>query len=94
MFLQKVHVHVETFPQKVENVFDVSFSRLFFVLSRFRVFLGAGSSKTLQKMFCKKTVSKSFTKKSTKNPNCFFSLLFYPVLGHFSVRGVQKHDKK
>jgi hypothetical protein len=93
--LQKVHV--ENFSQNFDKNFDVSFSSTFFVLSRFRVFLSDGSSKTLQKTFCKKnhTCQKVFTKNSTKNPKPTFSRnLFYHVFGRFSMRGVQKHDKK
>jgi hypothetical protein len=70
-----------------------------FILSFYRVFGGVlsdGSSKTPQKTFRKKIVSKSFYKKST---NRFFSRFFsrflcYHVFGRFSVRGVQKHHKK
>jgi hypothetical protein len=59
------------------------------------VFLGDGSSKALQKTFYKQNVSKSFSKKTTKNPKPTFSRFFlYRVFGRFSVRGVQKHDKK
>jgi hypothetical protein len=59
------------------------------------VFLSAGSSKTLQKTIDQKLVSKLFTKKSTKKSQTdFFSIFFYHVFGRFSVRGVQKHDKK
>jgi hypothetical protein len=59
------------------------------------VFLSDGSSKTLQKTFDKKIVSKTFYKKIDKKiPNRFFSIFFYHVFGRFSVRGVQKHDKK
>jgi hypothetical protein len=59
------------------------------------VFFSDGSSKTLQKAFYKKIVSKGFTKKSTKNPKPIFSrIFFYHVFGRFSMRGVQKHDKK
>jgi hypothetical protein len=40
-------------------------------------------------------VSKSFyQKKRQKIQNRFFLDLFYHVFGRFSVRGVQKHDKK
>jgi hypothetical protein len=40
-------------------------------------------------------VSKSFSKKSTKKSKTdFFLIFFYHVFGRFSVRGVQKHDKK
>jgi hypothetical protein len=44
----------KTFSKILTKQFDVSFSSTFFVLSRFRVFLSDGSSKTLQKTFCKK----------------------------------------
>jgi hypothetical protein len=58
------------------------------------VFFSDGSSKTLQKTFHKKFVSKSFYKKSTKNPKPTFSRKFFNhVFGRFSMRGVQKHDK-
>jgi hypothetical protein len=53
--LQKVHVEKE-----------FHFFYEFLVLSRFRVFRSDGSSKTLQKRFAKKIVSKGFYKKSTK----------------------------
>jgi hypothetical protein len=40
-------------------------------------------------------VSKTFYKKSTKKSQTdFFSIFFYHVFGRFSVRGVQKHEKK
>jgi hypothetical protein len=59
------------------------------------VFLSDGSSKTLQKTFYKKIVSKSFYKKFDQNSKTdFFSFFFYHVFGRFSARGVQKHDKK
>jgi hypothetical protein len=63
-------------------------------LSRFRVFLSDVSSKTPQKTFYKKIVSKVFTKNRQKSKILFFSILFYHVFGRFSVRGVQKYDKK
>jgi hypothetical protein len=48
IFLQKVHV--ENFSQKNRQKNSCQFfPRFFFVLSRFRVFLSDGSSKTLQK---------------------------------------------
>jgi hypothetical protein len=50
----------------MSKTFNVGFSRLFFVLSRFRVFFSDGSSKTPQKMFCKKSMSKKNPQKSTK----------------------------
>jgi hypothetical protein len=85
-------VHVKNFSrensQKNDKNFDVRF------LSRFQVLLSDGSSKTLQKTFYKKSCQKVFTKKSKKIPNRFFLDFFYHVFGRFSVRGVQKHDKK
>jgi hypothetical protein len=78
MFWQKVRV--KNFPQNFDKKFDVRFSSTFFVLSRFRVFFSDGSSKTQQKTFYKKIVSKSFY-------NCF------DVFGRLSVRGVQNTTK-
>jgi hypothetical protein len=86
----------KTFSKQIDKNFDVSFSSIFFGLSRFQVFLSDGSSKTLQKRFAKKSCRKVFTKKSTKiqNQTDFFSISFYHVFGRFSVRGVQKYDKE
>jgi hypothetical protein len=93
IFWQKVRV--ENFPQNFDKNFDVSFSPTTFVLSHFRVFFSDGSSKTLPKTFCKKIVSEKFYKKfDQKSKTDFFSIFFYHVFGRFSVRGVQKHDKK
>jgi hypothetical protein len=95
--MQKVHVKnfFRENSQKIDKNFDVTFSRLFFVLSRFQVFLSDGSSQTLQKTFYKKIVSKSFYKKiDKKSQTDFFSIFFITFFGRFSVRGVQKHDKK
>jgi hypothetical protein len=50
-----------------------------------------GVQKHYKKRFTKKSRRKVFTKKSRTD---FFSVLFYHVFGRFSVRGVQKHDKK
>jgi hypothetical protein len=60
------------------------FPRLPFVVSRFRVFLIDGSSKTLQTHFCKKnvSVSKSFHKRiDQKFKTVFFSIYFITFLG-------------
>jgi hypothetical protein len=86
----------KTFSKISTKKIDDSFSSTFFVLSRFRVFLSDGSSRTLQKTFCKKNhVEKNLQKNSTKNPKPTFSRKdFYHVFGRFSMRGVQKHDKK
>jgi hypothetical protein len=95
--LQKVHV--ENFfrenSQKINKFFDISFSSTFFVLSRFGVFLGDGSSKALQKNVLQKNrVEKFFKKIDQKIHNRLFLDFFNHVFGRFSVRGVQKHDKK
>jgi hypothetical protein len=76
--------------------FDVSVSSTSLGLSRFRVFLSDGSSKTQQKSFAKKSCrkSKSFYKKCNQNPKPILSICFNHVFGRFSVRGVQKHHKK
>jgi hypothetical protein len=72
-------------PKKSTKISMSVFPRLFSVLSRFRVFLTDVSSKTQQKTFCKQIVSKSFCKKSTKNPKLIFpGFLFITVLGVFS----------
>jgi hypothetical protein len=93
IFLQKVHV--ENFFQNFDQKFDVSFSSTSFVLSRFRVFFSDGSSKTLQKTFCKKNrVEKLLQKVRPKIQNRLFLDFFSHVFGRFSMRGVQKHDKK
>jgi hypothetical protein len=86
-----------TSPKKIDKISmsDVSFSSIFFVLSRFRVYLSDGSSKTLQKTFYKKKcVEKVLQKIRPKLQNRFFLDFFNHVFGRFSVRGVQKHDKK
>jgi hypothetical protein len=88
----------KTFSEKIlrkSTKISMSFFLDFFVLSLFQVFLCDGSSKTSQKTFYKKIVSKSFYKKIDKNSQTdFFSVLFHHVFGRFSVRGVKKHDKK
>jgi hypothetical protein len=54
-----------------------------------------GVQKHYQKRFAKKSCRKVFTKNSTKNPKPTFSRFFFNhVFGRFSMRGVQKHDKK
>jgi hypothetical protein len=94
IFWQKVREE-KNFSQNFDQNFDVSFSSTSVVLSRFRVFFSDGSSKTLQKTFYKKNrVENCLQKFDQKSKTDFFSILFYHVFGHFSVRGVQKHDKK
>jgi hypothetical protein len=93
IFWQKVYV--ENFSQSLDKNFGVSFSSTFLFYRVFGFFLAMGVQKHYKKPFTKKLVSKSFPKKSTKNPKPTFSrFLFYEVFGRFSVRGVQKHDKK
>jgi hypothetical protein len=53
----------KTFSNISTKKIDGSFSSTFFVLSRFWVFLSDGSSKTLQKMFCKKNHVENFVQK-------------------------------
>jgi hypothetical protein len=83
------------FP-KIDKNFDVNFSSTSFILSRFRVFLSDGSSKTLQKTFCKKIMSKTFLQKNRQNnpKPIFFSICFNHAFGRFSVRGVQNTTRK
>jgi hypothetical protein len=85
------------FPRKFSNNQQNfrRFSSTFFGLSRFQVFLCAGSSKTQQKTFYKKNVSKGFYKQiDNKISNRFFSIFVYHVFGRFSVRGIRKHEKQ
>jgi hypothetical protein len=91
--LQKVHA--ENFfrenSQKIAKFFDISFSSTFLV---FKCFLAMGVQKHYKKRL-KKIVSKRISKQSAnKIQNRLFLDLFYHVFGRFSVRGVQKHDKK
>jgi hypothetical protein len=79
----------KTFPKKIDKNFNVSFSSTFFVLSRFRVFLSDGSSKTHKKNIVSKSFYKTFDQKTQ---NRFF-LDFCFITGLFSVRGVQNTIK-
>jgi hypothetical protein len=90
--LQKVHV--ENFPEKIDKIFDVRFSSTSVVLSRFRVFLSDGSSKTLQKTFCKKVVSKSFSKKIDKKSKTVFSRFVLSRFWAFLDEGSLKNKIK
>jgi hypothetical protein len=53
----------KTFSKISTKKFDDSFSSTFFVLSRFRVFLSDGSSKTLQKTYYQKNRVEKFLQK-------------------------------
>jgi hypothetical protein len=68
--LQKVHVinFFRANSQKINKIFDVKIFLDFFGFIAVSVLLSDGSSKTLQRTFYKKIVSKSFYKKIDKNP--------------------------
>jgi hypothetical protein len=94
IFLQKVHV--ENFSKNFDKKFRCQFFLDFFC---FIAFSGVSQrweyKNTTKNVLQKKSCRKVFTKNSTKNPKPTFSRnLFYHVFGRFSVRGVQKHDKK
>jgi hypothetical protein len=76
--------------------FDVSFSSTFFVLSHFRVFFSDGSSKTLQKTFCKKNrVEKFLQKFRPKVQNrLFLDFFLITFLGVSRCGELKKHDKR
>jgi hypothetical protein len=85
IFGQKVRVEKKI--QNFDKNFDVSFSSTFFFNRVFGCFSATGVQKHYQKSFAKKSCRKVFTNNSTRSPKptCF---------GRFSVREVQKHDKK
>jgi hypothetical protein len=94
IFLQKVHV--ENFSQNFDKK-----SRWQFFLDFFCFIAFSGVSQrwefknTTKNVLRKKSCRKNFTNNSTKNPKPTFSRKdFYHVFGRFSMRGVQKHDKK
>jgi hypothetical protein len=63
---------------------------------RFWAFLGKGSSKTPQKYFCKKSMSKTFPKTIDRDLDVSFPSTFF-VLSRFRVflsDGTSKHTKK
>jgi hypothetical protein len=86
----------KTFSEKIDKNFNVSFPSTFFDFIAFSGVSQRGDLKnTTKKHFTKKSCRKVFPKKSTKKSKTdFFSILFNHVFGRFSVRGVQKHDKK
>jgi hypothetical protein len=90
--MQKVHVEnvSRENSQKIDKNFDVSFPSTYFVLLRFQVSLGDGSSKTLQKTLYKKNCVEKFSKKSTKNPKPVFLDFvlsrFWAFLGEGSLK--------
>jgi hypothetical protein len=89
----------KTFPEKIDQNFDVEFLSTCFVLLRFRLFLSDGILKPLQKRLYQKIQPKSFCKKSTKKTKPIasrFSISFHHVFWVLGVSwlGVQKHDRK
>jgi hypothetical protein len=83
----------KTFSEKIDDNFDVSFSAVLGVLSRFRVFFSDGSSKPFTKI-----VSKSFYKKTTDKTNPYFLDFFlsrvWAFLGEGRTKTRQKTSKK
>jgi hypothetical protein len=93
IFLQKVQV--ESFSQKIDKNFDVSFSSIFLFYRVFGCFSAMGVRKQYKKRFAKQIVSKSFYKKYDKKPKTYIFLRF--ILSRFWAflgEGSLKHDKK
>jgi hypothetical protein len=83
--LQKLYV--EKILQKYRQKFACHLFHDLFVLSRFWLFLGDGSSKTQQKTFDKKIVSKSLQKNGQKKPEPNFPRFFLIAFRGASRRG-------
>jgi hypothetical protein len=79
----------KTFPQKIDKIFDVSFSSIFLN----RVF-GCFSAMGVQKHYKNVLQKFVFTKKSSKIQNRFASRFVYRVFRRFSVRGEKNVIKK
>jgi hypothetical protein len=73
-----------TFPEKIDKSFDVSFPSTFCFVSSFFGRFSEMKIQKLRKTIYKKIARKSFYKRIDKNPKT----------GVFSVRGVQKHHTK
>jgi hypothetical protein len=80
--------------KKTDKNFNISFSSTSLFYRVFRCFLAMGVQKHYNERVAEKSCRKAFSKKSTKKTPDFFSIAVYHVFGSFSVRGVQKHDKK
>jgi hypothetical protein len=82
--------------QKFRQKFRCQFFLDFFCFIAFSgVFQRREFKNTTKNVLPKKIVSKSFYKKfDQKSKTDFFSNFFNHVFGRFSMRGVQKHDKK
>jgi hypothetical protein len=89
-------VHVENFPQKNRQTFRCQvFLDFFFGFLAFSGVSQRWEFKNTTKNVLQKIVSKSSYKKIDKNAKTDFFLVFVShVFGRFSVRGVQKHQKK
>jgi hypothetical protein len=64
----------KTFPEKIDNNFDVRFSSTFLFYRVFGCFLAMGVQKHYKNRFTKKMCRKGFYKKVDKNPKPFFFL--------------------
>jgi hypothetical protein len=87
-FLQQVHV--ENCSRKLYQNFDGTVCSMFLVLSRFQVLRSDGSSKTLQRTFCKKIVSNIFYKKIDKTSKTDFYRFCLSRFGAFLGDGSSK----
>jgi hypothetical protein len=76
----------KTFSEKIDKFFDISFSSIFWVYRVFGCFSAMGVRKHYKKRFTKKSCRKVLQKDDKNTPNRIFSVLFYHVYGHFSVR--------
>jgi hypothetical protein len=85
----------KTFPKISTKISMSVFPRLLLFYRVFGCYFSDGSSKALQKTFCKKNrVEKLLQKIRPKVQNRLFLDFFNHVFGRFSVRGGPKHDKK
>ena len=84
----------KTFPEKILRKSISVFPRFFLFYCDFRCCLVTGVKRHYRKRFAKKLCRKVFQKIDQKIQNLFFLDFFNHVFGRFSVRGVQKHDKK
>jgi hypothetical protein len=64
-----------TFPKKIDKIFDVSFSSIFFVYRVFGCFSATGVKNTTKNVL-QKIVSKSFDEKICKKPKIDFPQFF------------------
>jgi hypothetical protein len=94
IFWQKIRV--ENFFQNFDKTIRCQFFLDFFCFIAFSgVFQRWEFKNTRKNALQKKSCRKVFTKNLTKSPKpIFFSKNFCHVFGRFSVRGVQKYDKK